>query len=66
MDNRIHAGKERAYLKSELARKAGVSTKTFSRWLKADAEVLRSMGVSPHAHILPPHIVKYIRDKYAF
>lgn len=50
--------------KSELARMAGVSDRTFSRYLSTRRQVLLEMGVSPHTHLLPPHAVKYISDDY--
>lgn len=56
----------KAMLKSELARAAGVSNRTFSRWLRTEKDVLASMGVHRTARLLPPQAVKYIREKYAF
>lgn len=50
--------------KSELAYHAGVSARTFSRWLKRHTTVLNDMGVSPKAHIVPPVAVKYICEEY--
>ena len=40
--------------KSELARFAGVSPRTFERYLKTRRHVLDAMGVSPFAQKLPP------------
>lgn len=54
----------RSMLKSELAAAAGVSRATFRRWLRSDAEYLRSLGVKPKAKMLPPKAVKYLIDKY--
>lgn len=54
----------KAMTKAELARAAGVSTRTFSRWLIAHREELLLLGVSPHAHIIPPIGVKYIVDTF--
>lgn len=51
-------------LKNELAAAAGVSRKTFRRWLEADAEFLREQGVKPKAKMLPPNVVKYLIEKY--
>lgn len=50
--------------KSELARMAGVSDRTFSRYLFNRRQILIEMGVSPHTHLLPPNAVKYISDDY--
>ena len=54
----------RAMYKSELAQAAGVSLDTFRRWLKSDSEQLREWHISPHAKLLPPHVVKYLCEKY--
>ncbi len=54
----------KAMLKSELADAAGVSRKTFRRWLETDAEFLRGHGVKPKAKMLPPNVVKYLIEKY--
>lgn len=54
----------RAMLKSELAAAAGVSRKTFRRWLQTDAEFLREQGVGPTTKMLPPNVVKYLIGKY--
>jgi len=51
-------------LKSELASAAGVTRDTFRRWLKSDAEYLRTQGVSPKAKMMPPQVVRYITEKY--
>ena len=50
--------------KYELARKAGVSSKTFARWLKNDTEKLRALGALPRSKLLPPPAVKFICEKY--
>lgn len=55
----------RAMYKYELARKAGVSSKTFARWLKNDTEQLRVLGALPRSKLLPPQAVKYVCQKYA-
>lgn len=56
--------KYKAISKGQLAEAAGVSSEVFRRWLLKDAEVLREMGVSPYAKLLPPVAVKYICEKY--
>lgn len=50
--------------KSELAACAGVSARTFGRWLSKHQEELSKLGVSPKAHIVPPAGVKYICEQY--
>lgn len=50
--------------KSELAKLAGVSTRTFSRYLATRREILASMGVSVKAQMLPPKAVKYVCEDY--
>lgn len=54
----------KAMLKSELASAAGVTRDTFRRWLKSDAEYLRTQGVSPKAKMMPPQVVRYLTEKY--
>ena len=51
-------------LKSELASAAGVTRDTFRRWLKSDAEYLRTQGISPKAKMMPPQVVRYLTGKY--
>ena len=50
--------------KAELAKAAGVSSRTFSRWLIRHREELALLGVSPHAHLIPPIGVKYILETF--
>ena len=54
----------KAMSKAELANAAGVSRDTFRRWLKTDAEYLRSQDVKPTAKVLPPQVVNHLIDKY--
>ena len=54
----------KAMYKSELARLAGVSPRTFSRYLATRREILSRMGVSIHAQKLPPKAVKYVSEDY--
>lgn len=54
----------KAMLKFELASAAGVTRDTFRRWLKSDAEYLRTQGVSPKAKMMPPQVVRYLTEKY--
>ena len=50
--------------KSELARLAGVSPRTFQRYMASRHHVFEKMGVSLRAHLLPPQAVKYICEDY--
>lgn len=54
----------KSYFKSELARAAGVSTRTFRRWLAKNESVLTEMGVSPRTQLLPPIAVEWICRQY--
>ncbi|MBR5573230.1 MAG: hypothetical protein IKW35_01915 [Paludibacteraceae bacterium] len=42
----------------------GVSGETFRRWLRTDAAFLRANHITPKTKILPPHVVKYLCEKY--
>ena len=50
--------------KSELAKLAGVSPRTFRRYLATRRPILTAMGVSPFARKLPPPAVRYISEDY--
>ena len=50
--------------KSELAKMAGVSPRTFSRYLSSRQHILDKMGISPKAQKLPPKAVQYICEDY--
>ena len=50
--------------KSKLAKKAEVSPRTFSRWLKLHRVELEQMGVPANARLLPPHAVKFVCEEY--
>ena len=54
----------RSYLKSELARAAGVSYSTFRRWLKQQDEQLAQWDISPQQQLLPPIAVMWICKKW--
>jgi len=54
----------KAMYKSELARLAGVSYRTFQRYLATRREILTAMGIPPSAKILPPKAVKYVSEDY--
>ncbi len=50
--------------KSELARLAGVSPRTFRRYLATRHAVLEEMGIGPMKQKLPPKVVEFICDDY--
>ena len=50
--------------KKRLAELAGVSPRTFSRYLASRRHILDEMGISPKAQLLPPQAVKYICEDY--
>ena len=50
--------------KSTLAKLAGVSDRTFCRYLATRRHILDAMGVLPNARLLPPQAVKYICEDY--
>ena len=50
--------------KSELARLAGVSSRTFARYLATRRQILSEMGISQYAQMLPPKAVKYVSEDY--
>ena len=56
--------KNRFISKSELARLADVSPRTFCRYLASRRHILTAMGISPKAQKLPPQAVKYICEDY--
>jgi transposase len=51
--------------KSELADRAGVSVQTLMNWCRRFDTELSAMGMLPNAKVLPPHIVKFITEKFA-
>jgi len=54
----------KAMSKSELAQCAGVTTKTLMSWCEPHRKELAQMGLKPCMRVLPPHIVKWIADKF--
>ena len=53
-----------AMYKNELAMLAGVSNRTFQRYLATRRPILTAMGVSPFARKLPPPAVRFISEDY--
>lgn len=58
--------KYKSMLKSELADKAGVSRRTFCRWLngKPHAQKLYKLGVTSRTKFLPPAAVRYLCETF--
>jgi len=54
----------KAMSKQQLADAAGVSTKTLNRWCQPYRDELARMGMLPQMRVLPPHIVKFLTDKF--
>lgn len=50
--------------KYELANAAGVSDRTFRRWLKENEGHLVQLGVKPSGKLLPPRAVEWICREY--
>lgn len=50
--------------KQQLADAAGVSVNTLMNWCKPFREELSVMGLLPNAKVLPPHIVKFLVEKF--
>ena len=56
--------KKRFISKSTLAKLAGVSYRTFSRYLKTRQPVLDMMGIPPKTQLLPPRAVRFVCEDY--
>lgn len=50
--------------KYELADAAGVSRRTFQRWLSSNKDKLMELGAAPRKQLLPPKAVKWVCDEY--
>ena len=50
--------------KSELADRAGVTVRTMMTWCEPYRQELERMGMKPTAKVLPPHIVKFLSEKF--
>ena len=50
--------------KSELADRAGVTVRTMMTWCEPYRQELERMGMKPAAKVLPPHIVKFLSEKF--
>ena len=54
----------KAMSKQQLAEAAGVSTKTLMSWCEPYMKELETMCMQPHMKVLPPHIVRFIAEKF--
>ena len=54
----------KSYLKSEIARAAGMSYSTFSRWLSQNTSFLAELGVMPTAKLIPARAAQWICGQY--
>ena len=55
----------KAMTKQKLADSAGVTTKTLKSWCKPFMSELEAMGMQPYMKVLPPHIVRFIIEKFS-
>ena len=54
----------KAMTKQQLADRAGVTTKTLMNWCEPHLEELEAMGLTRHMKVLPPHIVRFMVEKF--
>lgn len=54
----------RAMTKAELAALAGVTSRTFAKWLLPYRQQLRKFGVADNAKLLPPAAVQYLCELF--
>ena len=54
----------KAMSKSELAQCAGVTVRTLFNWCRPYRKELARLGLKPGMRVLPPHIVKWIADRF--
>ena len=54
----------KAMSKQQLADAAGVSVKVLMSWCRPYRRNLESMGLKPKDRVLPPHIVKFLAEKF--
>ena len=55
----------KAMTKQQLAQCAGVTVRTLFNWCRPYRKELARMGLKPGMRVLPPHIVKWIADKFS-
>ena len=54
----------KCFYKNEIADMAGVSPRTFQRWLKRHREQLAALGCQPRAKFLSPRALEYVCREY--
>ena len=57
----------KSMLKSEIARAAGVSNRTFTRWFNHMIPAIEkdlNITINTHSKLISPNVVKWICDKY--
>lgn len=54
----------KAMTKQQLAQCAGVTVRTLFNWCRPYRKELTRMGLKPGMRVLPPHIVKWIADRF--
>ena len=54
----------KAMSKQQLADAAGVSVTTLMNWCKPYQSELDALGIRQNMRVLPPHIVKFIAEKF--
>ena len=50
--------------KQQLAQCAGVTVRTLFNWCRPYHKELERMGLKPGMRVLPPHIVKWIAERF--
>ena len=50
--------------KQQLAASAGVTVRTLMNWCRPYRQELQQMGMLPNQRRLPPHIVKFLSEKF--
>lgn len=55
----------KAMTKQQLANSAGVTVRTLMNWCRPYRKELLQMGLKPGMKVLPPHIVKWIADRFS-
>ena len=61
--NGLNTPKYESMTRQQLANRAGVSVKTFKRWIVADRTEIEKFCTF-NARVFPPIVVKYLCDKY--
>ena len=54
----------KAMTKQQLAQCAGVTVRTLMNWCRPYHKELVGMGLKPGMRVMPPHIVKFLSEKF--